>query len=196
MTTPKDSSAITLFHSLPESAWTTLADLSKEILTTFTPKCSDYLQNPTVEDAIPYQLGRKYTATDFRAEFGFESRQRDRKELQEYINRYHENVLSFDKALVASYYNLPSYSPPRQSLDEIGIQTMTRGTGLVRLINKEGTKYTITNPLNALDLERTGWTSLEAISASQLCPACKGKISTNDEDCWHCEGEGVDPEFV
>lgn len=76
------------------------------------------------------------------------------------------------------------------SMDE---DNMSRGTGLVYLVNKDGTEYTVTNPLNADDLVRLGWVMLEHITAGKVCEACKGKGKIEDETCWHCDGYCIDP---
>lgn len=72
-------------------------------------------------------------------------------------------------------------------------ENMSRGTGLVYLVNKDGTEYTVTNPLNADDLVRLGWTMLEHITDKHVCEACKGKGKIEDETCWHCDGYCIDP---
>lgn len=76
------------------------------------------------------------------------------------------------------------------SMDE---DDMSRGTGLVYLVNKDGTEYTVTNPLNADDIVRLGWIMLEHLKNEQVCDACKGKGKIEDETCWHCDGYCIDP---
>ena len=52
---------------------------------------------------------------------------------------------------------------------------------------------------NALDMVlHKGWhlppQGADNQTASIVCPACKGKGVTSDDDaCWHCDGEGIDP---
>lgn len=105
-----------------------------------------------------------------------------------YMLYYKELINNFDKKTL--YHMLYSGTFAE---DDKGGRNMSRGTGLVYLVNKEGTEYTVTNPLNADDLVRTGWIMLEHLKNEQVCDACKGKGKIEDETCWHCDGYCIDP---
>jgi predicted cupin superfamily sugar epimerase len=42
---------------------------------------------------------------------------------------------------------------------------------------------------NARDLIKGGWTQV----ASDACEICAGRGNVNEETCWHCAGDGIDP---